>query len=209
MKKLLIILCALCFLSANILAETTQEDQYVRELNYRRNKLEVLVKKRFVSELSGYSSTDFTATTYTLEAYSQTWGYGSTATTSRAETKEISDWIIVKGGIRELSDAEFLDITGRHEEAAKIHAQEDSRGRFRVAGTLISIAGVGYMLVASGQNQPSSSITAGGIVTAIGFIFSAFNAPQRHYLTPDYAQEEIDNYNISLKKKLDLPLDFN
>jgi len=64
------------------------------------------------------------------------------------------------------------------------------------------------MLMAAGTGNSSASISAGGVVTAIGFLISAFNSSQKHYLNPDYAQEEADNYNINLKKELNLPINF-
>jgi hypothetical protein len=43
----------------------------------------------------------------------------------------------------------------------------------------------------------------------IGFFVNAFNASPHHYIQPDYAQEKIDLYNLKLKKKLGLPLDYD
>ena len=169
----------------------------------------MMVKTRLVSETNTYSSTDWTSTTYSLEAYSQTWGSASTNAGTRSETKEITVWKVVKGGVRQLSDSEFLDTVGRHEESAKIAAQEDIKSKYRLGGLITSLAGVGYMLIASGQDNNSSSVTTGGIITAIGFLISAFNQSPWHYITSDYAQELIDNYNINLKKKLNLPINFN
>jgi len=199
----------LLFFSSAVIAETAQEEQYVNQLNYRRNKLEILIKTRFVSESNIYTSTDYSATTYTFESYSQTYGTSQTSGGTHSETKEITFWKIMKGGIRELTDADFLDTVGKHDEAANIRSQENTKSNFRLAGTILSVTGIGYMLWASGQDQGSAAITSGGIATAIGFLISAFNYSPRHYITSDYAQELIDNYNVSLKKKLGLPINFN
>lgn len=195
--------------SGLIIAETSKDDLYINQLNYHRNKLELLVKTRTISETSNYSSTDWTSTTYTLEAYSQTYGSAATSSGSRAETREITVWKVIKGGVRQLSDAEFLDIVGKHGEAENIRKQEDSANKYRLGGMATSLAGLGYMLLASGQSNNSTAITTGGVVTAIGFLISAFNQSPWHYITSDYAQELMDDYNINLKKKLGLPINFN
>lgn len=208
MRKFFCLIC-LVFLISPCIAENNQETLYANQLNYNRNKLEILVKKSFINERTGYSSTNYSATTYTQESYSTTWGYGNTMSNERSEVKEVSDWIIVKGGIRNLSDSEFLQTIEKNNEAIKIENVEEQKGKTRNIGTLLSLSGLGYMLIASTNSTSSSSIMSGGVIAAIGFIITAFNSSPKHYLTPDYVQEEIDNYNITLKKNLGLPFNLN
>lgn len=200
--------CLIVF-SSTSKALTESEKQYLNEMEYKRSRLEILVKKRFVSERNNYSNTDFYSTTYTQESYSQTWGNANTYSGERAETKEISNWVIVKGGLRELSDSEFLETIGNQKEAETIRAKEETKSQYRMYGNITSLLGIGYMLLSSANNNSSQSVAVGGLVTVIGFFVSAFNSPQRHYLQPDYVQQEADNYNTNLKIKLGLPITYN
>ncbi len=196
--------------SSIVMAQTAQDELYINQLNYKRNKLEIMVKTRTVAESNSYSSTDWTSTRYKMaDQYSENNGNITTNSGTQAETKQITTWKVVRGGIRELSDSDFLDIVGQHDEAAKIKSQEDTKDQYRFAGTITSVAGVIYMLWASGQDKGTAAVTTGGIVTAIGFLVSAFNSGHGHYITSDYAQELVDNYNIDLKRKLNLPVDYN
>jgi hypothetical protein len=43
---------------------------------------------------------------------------------------------------------------------------------------------------------------------AAGFFFNAFNQSPQHYITANYAQNKIAEYNIDLKRKLNLPLEY-
>ena len=63
---------------------------------------------------------------------------------------------------------------------------------------------VGGAALSAGQ----PTITGGAIATALGFFFSALNLSPHHYIQSDYAQSKIDEYNIALKQKLNLPLSF-
>src|SRR3989339_62411 len=208
MKRSAALLLILLNLISTGFALSPQENQYVNELNYKRNKIEILVKKRLVNENTGYSKTDFYTTTYTQEAYSSTWGYGSTLSNQRSEVKEIEDWIIVKGGIKTLSDNEFLSLVEDYKLAAEIKEKENNKDKMRFIGNVISLGGIGYMLLSAGTDNSSYSVTTGGIITAVGFLLSAFNSPQKHYIDPDMAQEKDDAYNIKLKQALGLPITF-
>src|SRR3989339_1625590 len=115
-------------------AETAADELYVKQLNYRHNKLEVIVKHKTVDINRSYTSTDINSTPFTYEALSQTWGNISTTSTARRETRDITDWFIFKGGVRELSDMEFLLLVGDRSGYDRIRGLDESTGRMRLIG---------------------------------------------------------------------------
>ena len=194
----------------------SSDDLYVAQLNYKRSKIDIMAKKRYVNENYGYSSTDYYSTTYSVEAstrpkssYSNTWGNSTTISDNKAQVREIDEWFIVRGGMRNLSDSDFLDIVGQHNEAQEVRGQENARNNWKTGGTILSIGGILYMIAVAQGSNASAQVTVGGLVTVIGFIISAFNSPATHYITPDYAQELADSYNLNLKKQLNLPVTYN
>ena len=48
----------------------------------------------------------------------------------------------------------------------------------------------------------------GALGMVVGFFIDAFNSTPAHYIRPAYAQAKIDEYNIAMKKRLNLPLNF-
>ena len=203
-KKTICLILFLSFLSSIAFAEETL---YEKKLEYKRKKIEILVRSTFVGTERASSSTDIFETTYTPEA-STTYKYGY-ITTEQAGTKmiqEVKDWIIVRGGIRELSDVEFLQLTGYQARAKDIGDNIDSKNNWLIAAAVVGIGGVAVMVSGASQGD-SGTATAGGLITLCGILISSFNAPQRHYIAPDFAQEATDNYNIALKKSLGLPVE--
>lgn len=191
-----------------ICAQETSEQEYINKLAYRRNRLSLTIKTKTIGEKRTYTVTDITSTTYSIEAYTQT--YGSIATTGlqRVEEKEITDWFIYKGGVRELNDLEFLELVGDRQEYLRVKQIDEQKAKMRLLGNISIGLGLATMLGGAAFSSGQNVITGGAIVTTIGFFISAFNLAPHHYLQPDYAQEKIDEYNISLKKKYNLPLTF-
>jgi hypothetical protein len=191
-----------------LFAEDVSDQDYINQLFYRRNKLELVVKTRFRKEKRTYSQTDIDTTTYTWEAYTQTYGTVSTTGFSRTEDVEIEDWYIYKGKIREISDAEFLELIGDRARLERVLQQENQKGKMRFIGNTAIGAGIVSSIVGAALSAGETAITAGALTTVAGFFISAFNLSPHHYIQPDYAQEKIDEYNINLKRKLNLPLGF-
>jgi len=187
---------------------STTEQEYLNRLEYRRSRLEIIIKKRLVDEKRSYSQTDTSSTTYSLEAYSQTYGTSATSNLQRSEAREIEDWYIYKGGISELSDLDFLNLIGDKEKARQIKRLEWEKAGLRDIGTIALVAGMGGMLVGAMIDGGNRTVIGIGAVTSLfGFFLNIFNAPPAHYIKPDYAQEQIDLYNFQLKKALQLPLE--
>jgi hypothetical protein len=129
--------------------------------------------------------------------------------TPTLKVKEITEWYIYKGGIRELSDLEFLELVGEQALLERVYEEEEGRANRRGIGTILIASGLLFMIGGAATSADQPIVTAGALGMTAGFFFNAFNASPQHYIKPDYAQAKIDEYNINLKKKLGLPLDFN
>ncbi|MFH1684118.1 MAG: hypothetical protein ABIA67_04465 [Candidatus Margulisiibacteriota bacterium] len=208
-KKLFILTLICLLLPFHVFADEISEQEYVNQLNYRRNRLDLVTKKRQIDEQRSYSYTDIDTTTYTYEAYSQSSTDISTQSLSRSEVKEVTDWYIYKGAIRELSDLEFLALVGDRAGLERVKKIEDQKANMRNLGNIFIGSGLLVMLGGAAMSAGEAIVTAGAIGMTGGFFMNAFNLSPDHYIQPDYAQEKIDEYNIRLKKELGLPLDFN
>ena len=208
-KKLLILLILCSMLVLPLAANEISDQQYINQLKYRNNKLELLTKKRQIDERRSYSHTDIDTTIFSYEAYSDISTDVDTQSLSRSEVKEITEWYIYKGGVRELSDIEFLEVIEDQTNLARALTIENQKARMRTIGNIFIGGGILVMVGGAGLSAGQSIITAGALGMTAGFFISAFNLSPAHYIQPDYAQEKIDEYNIALKRKLDLPLDYN
>ncbi len=209
LKKILIFSFALLFLAPNLYADPISDQQYINRLNYRNNRLELVTKHRKIDIQRSYGYTDIDTYTYSFEAYSQSSTDISRHDIARSEVKEVTDWYILKGRVRELSDAEFLELIGDQRMLDSVVSQENSKSGIRKIGNTLIIAGTVVMVGGAATSAGEATVTGGAISMVAGFFLTALNASPQHYIQPDYAQQKIDEYNIALKRKLGLPLDFN
>jgi len=74
-----------------------------------------------------------------------------------------------------------------------------------------TIIGTGLLTMIGGAafSSGQSVITIGGLIMTGGFFLGAFNITPTHYIQPDYAQEKVDEYNLALKRNLNLPLNYD
>jgi len=204
MKKVICLILLFIFMGSTAFAESL----YEKKLEYRRKRINILLKTRYVSELEKQKEGDTYEYTYT---YDDGYSYKTTTKDERtgitSELKKISDWVIVKGGIRELSDSEFLYLTGNDKLAREIQNKVETREMWRNIGMLTGLVGIG-IVVAGSSSSDSGTITGGALVSLLGVVISAFNYPVKHYIYADYAQEQADKYNVRVKKELELPIDF-
>lgn len=208
-KKYLIILLICSLLAPYALADEQTDQEYVNKLTYQRNKLELVTKRREVDERRSYSYTDIDTYTYTYEAYAHSSTDISSQSYDRSERKEITDWYIYKGRIRQLSDVEFLALVGARNKLAVVMQEEERKAGMRNWGNILIGTGLLVMLGGAATSAPEGTTMAGALGMTAGFFLNAFNMSPQHYIEPDFAQEKIDEYNISLKRKLGLPLDYN
>jgi len=207
-NKILLISILLLLLGQALWADQASDQDYVNKLFYQHNKLEIATKTRTININKSYSSTDINYYTYTNEVYTQNVGNIGTSSTALSESKQKTDWYIYKGGIRELSDLEFLDLVGERATYDKVRGQEEEKGRMQLIGNSTIAVGVIAMVGGAALSASQQIITGGALATAAGFFISAFNLSPRHYIQPDFAQSKSDEYNIALKKKLNLPLSY-
>lgn len=206
MKKTITALLLFLFCANYALA--ISDSDYEKRLEYRRKKIEIMVKTNTVGETSAY--TDFNAWSSTISpeaGYSYNYTSGQSRSGVSSTVKEVSNWVIIRGGVRELSDTEFLSIVGDTDDAARVQATVDERDKWAMIGNVTGVIGICIAVAGSAAGE-TSTITAGAVVSILGFVLSSFNYQPKHYIAADYALELTDNYNIKLKKDLGLPIDF-
>jgi len=212
MRKTIITVFILMFVASASFTEELSRSEYERKLEYKRKKIEVVIQSHMVGRKSGYMDVDTTEFRYTTttEGYS----YGNSSTTgSRGETisfEKVSDWMIVKGGIRELSDLEFLEITDNTEKAEWVRMRVDDKRFWSNWGTGTFLVGLLTVIAGATVNPTNTSlISAGSLMTVGGFLINALlGSNPRHYIHPDFAQEEADRYNIRIKRSLSIPIEY-
>jgi len=208
LKKCLTLMLICWLLPLPVRAQELSEDVYRSQLAYRRDRLMLVTKKRLIDEKRSSSYTDIDTISYSWEAYTYSDTDISTQSLARAEVKEVTDWYIYKGGLRELSDIEFLELVGDRTRLDQVLAIDNNRSRMQTIGNVSIGMGFLTMVGAAAFSGGQTMVTGGAVLMAAGFFMSALNSPPAHYIQPDYAQERIDEYNISLKKRLNLPLSF-
>jgi len=208
LKRILAVFLTILVLAPAVLADQASDQAYINKLDYQRNKLTLVAKTRVIGETSSYSSTNIDTTSYTLEAYTQTYGNISTSSLQRQENKEITDWFIYKGTVRKLSDLDLLQLVGDQDEYRRVYDLDSRKAQLRMIGNISIGVGALVMIGGAGLSAGQPTITGGALVMVTGFFISAFNLAPHHYIQPDFAKEKIDNYNLALKKKLNLPLEY-
>jgi hypothetical protein len=201
LKQYLIVILTLFFFCPALFADQISDQDYINKLYYRNNKLALEVRKRTIDEIRNWSNTDINTTTYSFESYSYSTTGVSSSSLFRSEAKEITEWYIYKGAVMELSDFEFLNLVGDREKVEQISKIEDQKRGFRNIGGLTIGLGVAGMIGGAAASTNQSLVMTSALVMVAGFFIDAFNQSPDHYIKPDYAQDKINEYNISLKRK--------
>lgn len=215
MKKVVLAALIGCLSASFVLAELSAADQlYLNQQTYQHNKLDLTTKTRIINENRTDSNTDISSSTYRIGnrysdySYRDESGNINTSTVNRSEVKELTEWYVYKGGVQALTDLEFLELVGDRAMYNQVQEKNDGRRIWRRTGYgsigLGLIAMIGGAAFSAGQPV----IMGGAVVTTIGFFISAFSAAPSHYIKSGYALNKIDEYNIALKKKLNLPLTY-
>jgi len=208
LHKLAFFILVVLVIQIPCLGQELTDQQYINQLKYKRNKLELVTEKRLIDEKRSYGSTDINTTSYSWEAYTFSDTDISTSNLQRSETKAITEWYIYKGGIKKLNDIEFLQLVGDRRTLAGVLEINQARAKRLTIGNVLIGSGLLGMIGGAAFSAGQTVITGSGLVTTIGFFTSAFNLPPDHYIEPDYAQIKIDEYNIKLKRSLGLPINF-
>lgn len=186
------------------------KSDYEKKLEYRRKKITVVARTAYVGETTGYISSNTSDWMYNATPEGYSYGSSSTYGTTGGSTsvRQISDWVIVRGGIRELSDIEFLDITGDRGKSEQVQRSIDEKNRMMFWAAGSGVLGIAAVIGAASVTPVNSTqMGVGSALIVGGILLGYFYAPPIHYITPDYAQEGADNYNIKLKKALGLPVE--
>jgi len=177
---------------------------YKQGQEYKQNKIDILLSKSVQTVGSSY-----TDSTYFPGYYS--W-FGSGWTTSTSTAYEVTDWKIIKGGVQEISDAEFAQLVGDKDTQARINEDWENYNNTTNWGAGIALIGVimclagGVALFSSSGGEGGAVVFAVGIVpTIIGLGMLSKNPPSGHYVKPGTAAKQAYEYNQALKKKLGLP----
>jgi hypothetical protein len=213
LKRIVAILLGLTLLAPLAsAAELSAADQlYLDQQTYQHNKLDLTTKTRTINENRTDSNTDISASTYRIGnrysdySYRDEYGNINTSTVNRSQQIELTEWYVYKGGVQALTDLEFLELVGDRAMYNQVQEKNDGRRIWRRAGyASIGLGMIGGAAFSAGQPV----IMGGAVVTTLGFFLSAFSAPPPHYIKSGYALNKIDEYNIALKKKLNLPLTY-
>ncbi|NQT28978.1 MAG: hypothetical protein HQ596_00255 [Candidatus Saganbacteria bacterium] len=209
LKKILAFSLVFFMLAPLLYADEIEEQEYLNKVYYKNNKLELVARKRRIDVKKNIVQTDIDTITFSFEASSQSSTDISTSTLSQAEIKEIDVWDVYKGGVRKLSDIEFLKIVNDQNALNQALEEENKKAGRRTIGNILIGSGLLVMICGAAVSAGNTVVTSGALTMTAGFFTTAFNLPPNHYIQPDYAQEKIDEYNISLKRKLNLPLNYD
>ena len=186
----------------------------VDEINeYNNNKLDVLLSMGSQTTTKG-SSTLF-------PGYYSYWGYSNSVSTTVGTT----DWKIIQGGVKEISERSYASIVGDEPLMQKIDLNIKKENKTSAIAALIAvpciIVATCVLTDAIGDTpwmhkdnpvHPKWETPAGAASITIGTIsyLVAMKKPYSgHYTTVDNAARGAQEYNKKLKSKLGLPADYD
>lgn len=199
----------LLFIIALQSAAYTQTN-YEKRLEFRRKKITIVERTAFVKETTGYVFSNTSSLVNSERPRGRSFGSSATFGTTDRQTsmRQVFDWVIVRGGIAELSDIEFLDIIGDTNKADRVQSTIDDKNRMMFWALGCEVVGIAAIIGAASVTPVNSTQTAVGSALMLGgMLMGYFYGPERHYISPDQAQEGADNYNIKLKRSLGLPIE--
>jgi len=197
---------AILIKSSGQVQEKILESLSKEQQEYKQGKLDILLSKSYQTVGSSYTSSNYFPGYYSI--------YGSGWTTSSSTAYETTDWKIIKGGVQQISDAQFAQLVGDKDTQDRIAQDWEDYNNMTNMGAIIALVGV-VMVLAGGFTLFSSDTAAaetGAIICAVGFIptivglgMLSKNPPSGHYVNPGTAAKQAYDYNQALKKKLGLP----
>ncbi|HPQ08935.1 MAG TPA: hypothetical protein PK995_06870 [Bacteroidia bacterium] len=201
--------------------EKILESKYEEIQNYKKNRLEVLLSSKYVTNVSGITN----SSTY----YPGYFSYSTSVSNFQVSNEEVKDWFIVRGGKIKVSEWELATLTGNqqaknkidktNEEIDKYNKKKMKRGSFWaiifMTALISALLGFGWVLLSWTWLTADSALVLlmygiiFGIISYIG-VESSSNLKQypTHYFTLEEAIELVDMYNKNLKKSLGLPENF-
>ena len=189
------------------------DSKFTEIQEYKRKKLDIILSQNYVTQTKGLTSS------YYFPGYYVT--TGTAFTNSVSTTTPYTDWKIIQGGNKEISDLTFANIVGDEQIKAN-YTQAWKSYKIRVnTGAIIAIpsliiAGVILADLLGSKPflnmSPTAETTLGTVGIAgsvIGYsITMGAKEPNGHFTTIDRASGEAYEYNQALKKQLGLPEDY-
>lgn len=176
---------------------------------YKNSKLDVIMSNGTQTSTKGYSTL--------YPGYYSYWGTSS----SVSNTVQTTDWKIIQGGVKEISEYNFATLTGNTALQQSISAQLakeqklTSTGAFMFLGAFIPTAIIFADILVKkpflhkvGTTAPNWEVgvaATGIVVCTIGYAITMKKPYSGHYTTVDNAAKDAQQYNRKLKSKLGLP----
>jgi hypothetical protein len=184
-------------------SKTTEQEEYANK------KLDVILSRGMSTSTKGYSNL--------FPGYYGYWGTNSSTSTS----VETSDWKIIQGGVKEISEYNFSSITGNTDLQKSIQTRLAKEQKLTTVSALIFLGAFipsAVILADMVAKKPflhpvgttaknwEVGVLAGGIVVCtISYGISMKKPYSGHYTTVEKAAQEAREFNRKLKTKLGLP----
>jgi hypothetical protein len=191
--------------------EKVMESKTPEREEYNNSKVDVILTSNAVSSTTGKS-------TYYPGFYGY-YGYNK----SNTLTTNVSDFKIIQGGVKEISDVELAGLAGNQsvlDANAKVNLQQKRQTNIGMAIFLPSfiIGGIIFVdlvvkkpfLHKVGTNPGTAECTGmavgiTGFIVGYALVMGADKHHPAHYYTPDVANADAQKVNKVLKQKLGLP----
>ena len=180
---------------------------------YKMKKLDVILSQRYVTQTQGTSNSLYFPGYYIAT--------GTTVNNTVSTSTAISDWKIIQGGNKEISDLQFANLVGdenvktAYAKAWKAYENQVNTGAIMfLAGLVPTGIFLADILVDKpflGMNSDLEVVltTISIVDCALGYgITMSAKEPSGHFTTVDTASRQAYEYNQALKKKLGLPETF-
>ena len=194
-------------------AEKILSSKVAEQDNYKNNKLDVLLSRGMTTTTKGFNDI--------YPGYYSYWGFSKSVSTST----ETTDWKIIRGGVKEISEREFASVVENKELAQKIDLQLSKESKTTTTAALIALpcvivatlvltdmVGSKPWMHKDNPEHPKYETVAAVISIPVGTIayLIAMKKPYSgHYTTVDNAAKDAQAYNRRLKEKLGLPENYD
>lgn len=194
-------------------AEKMLSSKVAEQEEYKNNKLDVI--------LSSGSQTVTKGSSTLFPGYYSYWGYSNSVSTTVGTT----DWKIIQGGVKEISERNFASIVENKELSDKIDLQIKKENKTTGIAAAIAIpcvilatclltdfVGDKPWMHKDNPVHPKWETPAAAVSITVGTIsyLVAMKKPYSgHYTTVENAAKDAQAYNRKLKQKLGLPEDYD
>ena len=173
---------------------------------YKRKKIDIILSQDYVTETKGTTSSIY------FPGYYITTGtnFNNSTSTSTAYT----NWKIIQGGNKEISDITFAKLIDDKEivdsynvKMKKFQKQTTTGLLMEVGGLLVGLGGLVCLTSESAYNAGAYLFAAGLLSGLTGRLIetNTTNPDNYHLRSVDYASKQAFEYNQKLKKELGLP----